>query len=388
MSFAKFKNVKISAINVVVPEKEINIYDEVQYYGNSVKKIDRMRKMVGFYKRRVADNTTTSADLAYDAALNLIKDNNIDKNSIDALVFIVQQPDVQNPSTAYFIHNKLGLSNNCIATDINQGCVGWVFGLFMVSQMIQSGTFKKILLLNGDTPSVGIDPSNRNSAPIFGDGGTATLLEYTEEETNSSYFVETVSSGFEAIVGPFSGTRFRFSQSDEDYDLRGKLRKEKIVMPTGMEVPLLGGYMDGVAVFDFTINYAPKSVKEILKFNNLTANDIPYLCLHQANKQIIQTVGEASGFSLEKVPYSAFETYGNNTMCSIPTTLALLPKETDMSKTCCCAFGNGLISIATILDLSKTKISEIKTFKKPSYVLSRDEYIDYWRNKIKGENHE
>ena len=385
MKLNQFNNVKITAISVVVPEKEINIYDEAQYYNNSVKKIDRMRKMVGFYKRRVADNTTTPADLAYDAALNLIKDNNIDKNTIDALVFIVQQPDVTNPSTAYFIHNKLGLSNNCIATDINQGCVGWLFGLFMVSQMIQSGAFKKVLLLNGDTPSVGIDPSNRNSAPIFGDAGSATLLEYSERETKSSYCIETVSCSFEALVDPFSGSRFRLTPSDEDYKLLDKLRKEKISMPTGSIVPFMGGYMDGVAVFDFTMNYAPKTIKQILEYNNLTPDDVPYLCLHQANKQIIQTVGSASGFPLEKVPYAAFETYGNNTMCSIPTTLAMLPKETDMSKMCCCAFGNGLISMASILDLSETKINEIKTFNKPSYVLSRDEYIDYWRNKIKGE---
>lgn len=388
MNLNQFNNVKITAISVVVPEKEINIYDEAQYYNNSVKKIDRMRKMVGFYKRRVADNTTTPADLAYDAALNLIKDNNIDKNTIDALVFIVQQPDVTNPSTAYFIHNKLGLSNNCIATDINQGCVGWLFGLFMVSQMIQSGAFKKVLLLNGDTPSVGIDPSNRNSAPIFGDAGVATLLEHSEIRTKSSYCIETVSCGFEALVDPFSGSRFRLTPSDEDYKLLDKLRKEKISMPTGSIVPLMGAYMNGIEVFDFTMNYAPKTIKKILEYNNLDSDDIPYLCLHQANKQIIQTVGTTSGFPLEKVPYAAFETYGNNTMCSIPTTLAMLPKETDMSKMCCCAFGNGLISMASILDLSETKINEIKTFNKPSYVLSRDEYIDYWRNKIKGETNE
>ncbi len=388
MNCYKFKNVKISGMNTIVPEKEICIYDEAQYYGNSVKKIDRMRKMVGFYKRRVTDDTTTPADLAYDAALNLINDLNIDKSTIDALVFIVQQPDVVNPSTAYFIHDKLGLSEDCIATDINQGCVGWVFGLFMASQMIQSGAFKKVLLLNGDTPSVGIDPANRNAAPIFGDGGVATLLEYSEKEIKSSYCVETKSEGFEAICSPFSlNARFRLRfDSDEDYELLGQLRKEKITMQTGMEVPLMGGYMDGVSVFDFTMNYAPKTIKGILDYNKLAPDNIPYLCLHQANKQIIQTVGEASGFPLEKVPYSAFETYGNNTMCSIPTTLSMLPKDTDMHKICCCAFGNGLISISSILDLSETKIFDIKTFNKPSYVKTRDEYIDYWRKKIKGEN--
>ena len=95
--FTKFEHVKIKGVSVVVPEKEINIYDEAQYYGNNVKKIDRMRKMVGFWKRRVADKTTTPADLAYNAAENLIQEMNIDKNTIDALIFVVQGPDYTNP---------------------------------------------------------------------------------------------------------------------------------------------------------------------------------------------------------------------------------------------------------------------------------------------------
>lgn len=119
MSIFSFKNVKISGLSVVIPEKEINIYDEAEYYNNSIKKIDRMRKMVGFYKRRVADDTTTASDLAIQSAENLIKEMNIDKNSIDALVYIVQQPDYMAPATSYFIHQKLGLPDRCIATDIN-----------------------------------------------------------------------------------------------------------------------------------------------------------------------------------------------------------------------------------------------------------------------------
>ncbi len=386
MTLSKFKHVKITGISVVVPEKEINIYDEAEYYGGSVKKIDRMRKMVGFWKRRVADKETTPSDLAYDAAINLIKEMNIDKSTVDALVFIVQNPDVDNPSTAYFLHDKLGLSQNCIATDINQGCAGWVFGLHMVSQMIESGAYKKVLLLNGDTPSVGIDPSNRNSAPIFGDGGCATLVEYTVEENPCFYNIETVSSGFEAIITPFTGARFGFNpMKDEDYELINNLRKEKLTMPTGMEVPLIGGYMDGIAVFDFTIKVVPENIKNILKYANLKQEDIDVLCLHQANKQIVQAVGTESGFDLEKVPYTAFENYGNNTMCSIPTTLACLNKEIKKDKLLCCGYGNGLIAASTILNLEDTYISEVKTFKKPDYILSRDEYIDYWRKKIKGE---
>lgn len=385
MKVVRFDHVQISGISVVVPEKEINIYDEAHYYGGSIKKIDRMRKMVGFWKRRVADIETTPADLAYDAAKNLIGDLNINKNSIDALVFICQQPDVLNPSTAYFLHDKLGLSRACPATDINQGCAGWIFGLYMASQMIESGIHKKVLLLNGDTPSVGIDPSNRNSAPIFGDGGCATLLEYSEKKIPSYYNIDTVSSGFEAIVAPFSGTRFRMDwQKDGELELYTELFCEKLTMPTGATVPLMGGYMDGIAVFDFTINVVPENIKTLMKHVNLTPEDVGALCLHQANKQIIQAIGMELGFDMEKVPYTAFETYGNNTMCSIPATLSCLGEDVRKDKLCCCGFGNGLVAASSILNLEKTRFSGIKTFKRPEYVRSRADYIDYWRNKIQG----
>lgn len=386
MDVKTFKHVKISAISTVVPKDKINIYDEAEYYGGSVKKIDRMRKMVGFFERHVADDTTTASDLAYDAALRLMEENNINKDTIDALIFVVQQPDVENPATAYFLHDKLGLSKNCIATDINQGCVGWVYGLYMASNLIESGMHKKVLLLNGDTASVGINPADRNSAPIFGDGGCATLLEYTEKEHLSHYNIDTISSGFEAIVAPFSGTRFRFNiNKDEDFELISKLRLERLTLPTGNEQNLLSNYMDGIAVFDFTIKVVPETIKTLLNEVGLSQKDIPALCLHQANKQIVQAVAQGAGFEEEKAPYEAFENYGNNTMCSIPTALALLNKNISRKNLCCCAYGNGLVSIASILNMESTKISEIKYFTKPSYGMTREEYVNYWRNKIKGE---
>ena len=128
-----------------------------------------MRKMVGFYKRKVAEKDNTPLDFAYNAANNLLDEMKIDRSSIDALIYVVQKPDWSGPVNSYFLHHKLGLSQRCIASDVVQGCAGWVFGLYMASQMIESGIHKRILLLNGDTPSVGINPADRNSAPIFGD---------------------------------------------------------------------------------------------------------------------------------------------------------------------------------------------------------------------------
>ena len=389
MTIAKFEHVKISGLEIVVPEREICIYDEAEYYGGSVKKIDRMRKMVGFYKRRVAEKDNTPLDFAYNAANNLLDKMNIDRSSIDALIYVVQKPDWGGPVNSYFLHHKLGLSKNCIASDVVQGCAGWVFGLYMASQMIESKAHKKILLLNGDTPSVGINPADRNSAPIFGDGGCATLLEYYDKEIDSYYNIDTIGEGYDALIAPFSACRFGVDVLDDgDFNLLQTLRKERITLPTGNTQPLLANYMDGLRVFDFTIKVVPETIKTLLKSTGKTADDIGVLALHQANKQIVQAVGQGAEFDLDKVPYDAFENYGNNTMCSIPTPLSLVDKYVFDKETCVCGFGNGLISAAAILNLKDTYIGEIKTFKKPEYVMSREEYINYWRKKMNGESAE
>lgn len=384
MTLSKFEHVKISGISVVVPEKEINIYDEAEYYNNSIKKIDRMRKMVGFWKRRVVTDGITPSDLSIQAAKDLIKNMNIDKKTIDALVFVVQRPDNSQPATAYYIHQKLGLEPSCTATDIHQGCPGWVYGLWMSSSLIESKACKRILLLAGDTPSAGMDLSNRISAPVFGDGGTATLLEYSEEPIESYYHISTKSEGFEAIITPASGARLHFKKNDKEFN---KKLSEPIKTPSGFKTSLFYGYMDGLAVFDFTIKDVPISIKKAMEYANITEKDTDKLFLHQANKQIVQAVGTESGFPLEKVPYDAFENFGNNTMCSIPTNINYLYKNNmkDNKRIVCSAFGNGLAVITSVITLSKDiYLSGIHDYVKPDDYLSEDELIEHWRKKIKG----
>ncbi len=128
MARSRFRHVKISGLLTVVPPREISIYDEACYYGNSIKKVERLRKMVGFYKRRVVDKGVTPSDLAIFAASKLIEGMKLDKSSIDALIFVVQKPDVPQPATAFFIHSKLALPKTCMCFDVNQGCTGGFMG--------------------------------------------------------------------------------------------------------------------------------------------------------------------------------------------------------------------------------------------------------------------
>ena len=220
MPQSKFEHVKVAGLLTVVPQNEICIYDEAQYYNNNVKKIDRMRKMVGFWKRRVADVDTTPSDLAIDAAKKLFEQSGIDKKTIDTLIFVVQKPDVINPATAFYIHKELDLPKSCMSFDINQGCPGWVYGIHVAHAMVESKACKRVLLLAGDTPAEYTDPKDREKAPLFGDSATATILEYSEEKLPATYFdLGSDGSGFESLLRPAGGERIKiFDKSSRFYD--------------------------------------------------------------------------------------------------------------------------------------------------------------------------
>lgn len=389
MTQSTFKHIKISGISTVVPEKEICIYDEAHYYDNNIKKIDRMRKVVGFYKRRVVDKDVTPSDLGIQAAETLLKDMNINKSELDALVYVVQRPDYSAPATAYYIHNKLNLSETCAAFDIRQGCPGWVYGLWISHSMIESGACKKILLIAADTPSANMDLSNRISAPVFGDGGTATLVEYSQDENISYFDIATKSEDYEAIINPASGARLPVLYKKDLPEDFNKPLTTPIMTDLGFETKLVFGQMDGLAVFHFTMNEVPKSIERIMEYSNTTQDDISYLLLHQANKQIVQTIADEVNFPEEKAPYTAFTNFGNNTMCSIPTNINCVLKDElkqNKMKVLCSAFGNGLTVASCVINLENIYLSGIQDYIKPKDHPTREDLIKYWTEKLQSKS--
>ena len=377
-----YEGIRVSGMSLVVPVREINIYDEAQYYGGSTKKVDRIRKMAGFWKRRVVDEDVTATDLGVQAAENLIAGTGVDRATIQALVFVVQQPDYGGPVTSYSMHHRLGLSEDCFVTDIVQGCAGWCLGLYTAFQMVASGTVRRVLLVATDTPAKGLRPDDRVNAPLFGDAGCATMVEADESAGRTVFNIETVSAGFEAIIGPSAGRRMNFDiRKPEDVEV---LTRE-IPTKRGGISRLCENYMDGGAVFEFTMSRVPKNLNALMAANGTAPGDYDLLCLHQANKQIVQTVGAGAGFNPEKVPYAAFETFGNNTMCSIPSTILLAMRESIRSGTArllCSGFGNGLVVCSVDLSLGRLSSADIKAYVMPTDHKTNAQWIDYWQNKI------
>ena len=382
----RFKNIKVSGMSLVLPTREISIFDELQYYGNSEKKAERAHKMAGFWKRRVADPDVTSADLGVQAAENLIASMDLDKSKIEAMLLVIQQPDYHGPCTSYSVHHRLGLSKNCYVTDVVQGCVGWCFGLLTAFQMVASGVYKSVLLINGDTPARGLKASDRINAPLFGDAGLATLIEYAEGAPETAFNIGTFAEGFEAIISLVAGS----ADGRLNLDIRNADEVAQLVemfeTKNGRTACLAEGYMDGPAVFEFSTQKAPENIKALMAESGMSPESYDLLALHQANKQIVQTVGGNAGFPLEKVPFSGFENFGNNTMCSIPATL--LQEKGEILRNggavhaLACGFGNGLVVCSVDLPLEGLKCADMKTYVKPADHKTSTEWVAYWREKF------
>ena len=137
--FAKIHGARIAAIRAAVPTQKICIEDELEYYGGSLKKAQRAKAMIGIDRRRPAWPGQTASDLCYAAASSLLADHPDVKENIDALIFVSQSPDYPLPATACILQERLGLPQTCAAFDVNQGCAGFVYGLWLASSLASSG---------------------------------------------------------------------------------------------------------------------------------------------------------------------------------------------------------------------------------------------------------
>lgn len=340
-----FNNVSIRGICSVVPKKEILLTDDPNLYNGDKKRIKRVIESSGFYKRRIVEKNTTSSDLCFYAACNLIKDLKINTDTIDALVFVSYTPDYLMPATAYVLHKKLKLSQNCIVMDIPQACSGYIIGLYQASMLINSGC-KKVLLLVGDTFSKFTDMFLDHSAPVFGDAGSATLIEYKESAEKVYFNINSDGSGFDSLICQNGAFRHPIKKADfypnEEYKYEAK--------------------MDGGKIFEFTMNNIVPSIENLLKFANISISDIDEYIFHQANKFILENLARKLNIPQEKISTETLTNYGNQCGASIPCTICNVYKEKSSksdSKYLFSGFGAGLSWANAIVNLDKIYCSNL-----------------------------
>lgn len=315
--------IRIKSIACTVPKRKLSLMEYAPDLFNE-KSAKRMAKGTGFSNLRISDENTTTADLCMVAAEKIFSD--IDRKSIGALVFVSQTPDYILPATSHVLQDRLGLRNDIVCMDINEGCSGYVTGVF-VSAMLAKQLNTKVCLLGGDTVSKLTLPVDRATRCIFGDAGTATVIEVGEENVPFSF----VSYGDRSNAIIMENSRHRIKDN-----------------------PANGGllYLDGAEIMDFTLNEVPELIYGLLANSKIDINEISLFACHQANMMILRSLAEKLNVQADKIPFTSGE-IGNESSASIPMVLKA-SQAADLSNVLCCGFGVGLSAGAFIYDFTKT----------------------------------
>lgn len=241
------------------------------------------------------------SDMAAEAVKGLFAKTNTNPEDIDVVIFCTVTPDLVFPASANILSNKLGMKN-AWGFDLGAACSGFIYGLTTGSRLIESGAYKKILIVGGDKMSSIVDYTDRSTCIIFGDGCGVALLEPTNEELGMmDSALKSDGSGCEFLQQKAGGSVKPASHATVD-------AREHFV------------YQEGKSVFKFAVTNMSDVAEEIMQRNNLTAHDIQWLVPHQANRRIIDATAARIGVEENKVMIN-IQKYGNTTSGTIPLCL-------------------------------------------------------------------
>ena len=242
-----------------------------------------------------------SSDLGANAIKGLLKKKNMKAEEIDLIICATATPDMLFPATACIIADKVG-AKNAFGFDLMAACSGFLFALATASKFIETGSYKKIIVVGADKMSSIVDYTDRQTCVIFGDGAGAVLLEPTEDGLGiQDSIMKTDGSGRDYLHMKGGGSVNPSTHETVD-------AKDHYI------------YQDGKTVFKFAVTNMADVSAEIMERNNLAGDDIAWLVPHQANKRIIDATARRMGVGTDKVMLN-IQKYGNTTNGTIPLCL-------------------------------------------------------------------
>lgn len=277
----------------------------------------------GIKERRILkDKNKGSSYLAIKAVENLFSKKSFNPKEIDLVIVATATPDMQAASTAAFVATKIG-ATNAFSFDLESACSSFLYGISVASQYIESGRYKKVLLIGADKNSSMIDYTDRTTCIIFGDGAGAVMFEPNDEGNGfQDEYLRTDGSGREFLQVPAGGSL----QPSTIETVKNKLHYAR---------------QDGQTVFKNAVFNMADVCEKILDRNKLNNDDISWLTAHQANKRIIEATGRRMNLDASKVMLN-IQNYGNTTSATIPLLFADYEEQLKKGdKIIIAAFGGG-----------------------------------------------
>ncbi|MDB4955813.1 MAG: hypothetical protein JWO36_3382 [Myxococcales bacterium] len=341
MASVRIEDVKIVGLVNAVPDRIRTWEDDAKQFG--VEEMQRVVKNTGVSRRSVAEHLCTS-DLCHAAAEHLLKQIGWAKDTIDLVVMVTQTPDYPSPATACLLQNRLGLPVSVAAFDVNLGCSGYTYGLWIVSSLLAAGKLKRALLLAGDVVSRAAAPLDRSVVPLFGDAGSATAVEYTPGASPIVFEMGTNGAG-----GVYLHTLAGASKHPiTAIDLVAGERRDGITRSNQHT------YMNGAEVLTFAITNVPPMIEALRTAAGWNASEVDYYVFHQASRFMLKNIGRCL-----RIPGNTnqlvigLEGYGNTSSASIPLAMndQLSELNTTKRRIVMAGFGIGWSWCAVALDL-------------------------------------
>ena len=271
--------------------------------------LEKITEKTGVYQRHIAGKNETAYDLSIKACDKLFQTN--DKNNIDGIIYCTQSPDYIMPSNSFLMHKHFGLKDEIFAYDFNHACTGYIYCLAMANAFVKAGMAREILLVNADTYSKYINPKDRSTRVLFGDGAAATIVKKSGRKRGIiDIDLGSSGSGYNKFWIPAGGLRSPKSSSTsiEIEDDRGNIRTQNDIQ------------MDGFSVWSFINSVAPKQVDRLLKRNDVAKTDIDQFIFHQASKMTLESIRRSMKLNEEQV-FINIQNIGNTVSASIPISL-------------------------------------------------------------------
>ena len=298
----------IKGISYYLPERVVTNEDLVKEFPEW--SVDKVAQKVGVESRHLAAENETAGDMAAKAALKLFEEYNIDPQSIDFLMLCTQSPDYFLPSTACILQDRLGIPTTAGAFDYNLGCSGCVYGMALAKGLIASGIAKNVLLLTAETYNKYLHPDDKSNRSIFGDGAAACLISTEGFAEVGEFSLGTDGSGANNLIVKSGASRQKEVTGQFVEDEEGHIWYDDYL------------YMNGGAIFNFTLDVVPAMIKAILEKNQIEKDQIDYYLFHQANKFMLSTIRKVCVIPKDKF-YINLATTGN----TVPSTVLIGLKD-------------------------------------------------------------